>query len=363
VIRAGTVLTIALAVVAGTAHAQVTAASAPSEAATVPTPDGEDEDPGTSSTDDEADEDPCLAVEVGEDELVDRLNRRLYTSVCGTARWFDGFFGDDRAFNETRTTYGYFNLGVLWTRYEGVTPRGRGRAHVDFPNLERRASAFVGRVDPEAYLSDTEEMGEAGRVLRGDDTAEWLLGFGFTPLDRGSKRLTTSVGVRATWPPDPYVRVHYRWYYLFTSEWLFRWRQTVFWEGEEGAGTTVGLDLEKRLSTSTLMRATASHTWSESTLGVAWWNELSLFRQLDERLALAVRLWSNGETDAPVDVREYGIRFVFRRRLSREWLFGEVGTGVYWPREFPEERREPSPGLWIAVEMQFGNVRGDPEAT
>ncbi len=110
-----------------------------------------------------------------------------------------------------------------------------------------------------------------------------------------------------------------------------------------------------------MMRATASHTWSETTLGVAWWNELALFRQLDERLALAVRLWSNGETDAPVEVREYGIRFLFRRKLSREWLFGEVGTGVYWPRELPELPREPSLGLWLAVELQFGTIGWDPD--
>jgi hypothetical protein len=325
------------------------------------TPDAVDEDPEPSSTGDEADSDPCLAVEVGEDHVVDRVNRRLYTSVCGTARWFDGFFGDDRAFNEARTTYGYVNLGLLWTEYDGLKPRGRGRVHVDLPNLEGRAKAFVGRIDPDAYLSDTEEFGEGGRTLRGDDTAEWLLGFGFTPLDRGSKRLTTSLGVRATWPPEPYVRVHYRWYALFSSEWLFRWRQTVFWEGEEGAGTTLGLDLEKRLSARTMMRAAASHTWSESTLGVEWWNELSLYQQLEERLAIAIRVWSNGETDAPVEVSEYGVRFLFRRRLSREWLFGEVGTGVYWPREFLEQRREASLGLWLAVEMQFGDVLGDPD--
>jgi len=361
VIRRAAVLAVAIAGACAVAQAQREPWADGAEAATVLAV--EDDDDGESTGGDEAADDPCRAVGAGEEEFVDRVNRRLFTTVCGTAGWFDGFFGDDRAFNEATTTYGYVNLGALWTRYEGLTPRARGRVRVDLPNLERRASAFVGRVDPDAYLSDTEELGEAGRTLRGDDTAEWLLGFGFTPLDRGSKRLTTSIGVRATWPPDPYVRVHYRWYHLFDSEWLFRWRQTVFWEGEEGAGTTAGLDLEKRLSTRTLMRATVSNTWSESTLGVAWWNELALFRQLDERLAIAVRLWSNGETEAPVDVREYGVRVLFRRRLSREWLFGEIGTGVYWPKELAEERRAASPGLWLAVEMQFGTVRWDPEET
>lgn len=317
-------------------------------------------DPIDSDDADAPQDSPCLATELEQDELIDRVNRRVYETVCGTARWFDGFFGDDRAADEARATYGYVNLGLLWTEIDGLTPRGRGRVRLDFPNLEGRANAFVGRVDPEAFLSDTEEQGEAGRTLRGDESAEWLLGFGFTPLDRGSRRLSTSVGVRATWPPDPYVKVQYRWYHLFTSEWLFRWRQTVFWEGEEGAGTTLGLDLEKRLSERTMMRATASHTWSESTLGVAWWNELSLFRQLKPRLAVAVRGWSSGETDAPVEVREYGIRVLFRRKLSREWLFGEIGTGVYWPRDEPERPREQSLGLWLGVEMQFGNIGWDP---
>ena len=71
----------------------------------------EPEHTATTSQDDGVD--PCPPPELTYSTFVDRVNRRLYHTVCGTSRWFDGFFGDNRAFDESLRTFGHVNLGVL----------------------------------------------------------------------------------------------------------------------------------------------------------------------------------------------------------------------------------------------------------
>lgn len=298
--------------------------------------------------------DPCPPPELTSDTFLDRVNRHLYHTVCGTSRWFDGFFGDDRAYDESLRTFGHVNLGVLWTDRDGLDPRLRSRIHVDLPNIERRFHGFVGRVDRDSFLSDTEEYGDTGQTPAEEQSFDWLLGIGSTPIDRGRRRLSLSAGVRVSWPPDPYVKAQYRWHRELAVDWLFRWRQTVFWTGDERFGTTTGLDLEHRLSDNLLARLSGSGTISEVSVGVEWWSSLTLFQGLGGNGALAWQLRANGETDSPVPLREYGARVTYRRRLHREWLFGEIGPGVFWRQDEDELERDASPEIWLAVEIHFG---------
>ncbi len=298
--------------------------------------------------------DPCPPPQLTYDTFVDRVNRSLYHTVCGTSRWFDGFFGDDRAYDESLRTFGHVNLGTLWTDRDGLDPRLRSRIHVDLPNIERRFHAFVGRVDRRAFLADTEEYGDTVQPADEEQSFDWLLGIGSTPIDRGRRRLSLSAGVRISWPPDPYVRAQYRWHGELAGDWLYRWRQTVFWTGDERFGTTTGVDLEHRFSDNLLARLSGSGTISEVSIGVAWRSSLTLFQGLGANDALAWRLRAHGETDSPVPLREYGARVTYRRRLHREWLFGEVGAGYFWPRDEDELERDASPELWLAVELHFG---------
>lgn len=301
--------------------------------------------------------DPCPPPELTYDTFIDRINRHLYHTVCGTSRWFDGFFGDDRAYDESLRTFGHVNLGVLWTDRDGFDPRLRSRIHVDLPNIERRIHGFIGRVDQGAFLSDTEEYADTGHSITDEQNFDWLLGFGYTPFDRGTRRLNLSAGVRVTWPPDPYVKAQHRWHLELSEDWLFRWRQTVFWTGEDRFGTTTGLDLEHRFSDHLLVRLSGSGTISEVSVGVEWWSSLTLFQGLGGNGALAWQLRANGETDSPVPLREYGARVTYRRRLHREWLFGEIGPGYIWPQDEDELERDASPEIWLAVEIHFGTEK------
>jgi len=72
------------------------------------------------------------------------------------------------------------------------------------------------------------------------------------------------------------------------------------------------------------------------------------------RRALALAVGFNGETDAPVPLQDYGIKVAWRQRIARDWLVLELRTSLDYPREKPEQTREPSWGVGIGFEMSFG---------
>ncbi len=286
---------------------------------------------------------------------IDRFNRQVHSGVKSAARWFDGFFGNPRAFEDAYTTYGSLAIRVHWTEYEGFDEELRGRGEVQLPNLDRRWRAFIGRLDEDDYLTyATDQRTIAEQMRRRDRDEEILLGLGFSPMDAGRQRFDLGGGVRIDWPPEPYVRGRYRTYYNLGAQSLLRLRQTAFWRLDDGFGVSTSADVEQRVDPTKVLRLAGRGTLSETSDGVDWWSSVTLYQALSGDHALAWHAWINGETDDPVPVEEYGVRVLNRRRIYREWLFLESGVEISWPRRHLREEREPSWGIIVGVEMQVG---------
>jgi hypothetical protein len=65
----------------------------------------------------------------------------------------------------------------------------------------------------------------------------------------------------------------------------------------------------------------------------------------------------SGETGHEVDLKDYGLRVIYRRHVFRHWLFLELRSSVTWPRESLSEARETNWGAGVALEMQFAERR------
>ena len=96
--------------------------------------------------------------------------------------------GDRYDFNE-RAVNGLMTLGAEYTEYDSLDPRFRFRVRAPLPNLSRRWDLILGRVDEEAFVSDTQGQDSTfynpGVVDRGEDE-EWLLGLGHRGKERKS---------------------------------------------------------------------------------------------------------------------------------------------------------------------------------
>jgi hypothetical protein len=89
--------------------------------------------------------------------LIDRMQAGIYRTVCLSAARFDGFFGNARFEDEYEATHGSIVVGTQWDERDHWDPSVRFRASVKLPQLSERFRAFVGRLDPDEYVSDTRD--------------------------------------------------------------------------------------------------------------------------------------------------------------------------------------------------------------
>jgi hypothetical protein len=290
---------------------------------------------------------------------IDRMQGALYRSMCFTAVWFDGFFGNARFDDEYQATHGSLAVGALWDERDHWDPSVRFRVQMKLPQMSERFSAFVGKVDPEEFV--TEQRDDFDTLPRqfgreGDDAV--LFGLGYSQPRRRGGYFDAGVGTRLDAPQEPYVKGTYRIAVPLLARNLLRLRETIFWEDSERLGATTRFDLDRLFTDDLLGRWTGSATFTQETEGVRWLSNLTLYQNLGDGRALSYQVGVTAESDREVPITDYGFRIIYRRAIfDRDWLFLELRSSLTWPRETLLERRESVMGTGIAVEMMFGERR------
>jgi hypothetical protein len=287
---------------------------------------------------------------------IDRMHHAVYRSVCGSAFWFDSFFGEEDAYRQRDATFGRAGLAPHWSEQDGFELKVRFKAKIHLPRLEKRLNAFLGNYDEDEFEQDrSPSFGGLPQVFQQNTDQEWLAGLGYSPLRGKRRRIDIDAGVKLDFPLDPFVRVRSQRYHFFNEVSLLRFRQTLFWRGERGLGTTSHLDIERLLARNLHVRWSNLGTIAEAFDGVDWESRLTLYHYLGGSRAFAYELSVKGETEAPVTVESYGFEMIYRQSAFRDWFFLELRGGLAWPRYLPEEIREESFGVGFGFELLFGD--------
>lgn len=281
---------------------------------------------------------------------LDRSHSYLSQRLCEPAAWFDGFFGDDRALEETPVgTFFRFRTSARWDETEGTGFGLQVRANVVLPGISERVRLLV--------RQDEDVSGEFGQgPAVGDRTDRTRLGLRFLGTERARSRFDVDATVRvASTGLNPRVRGRYRHVRGLTKRTLARATQTAFWELEDGFGTTSRLDWEWLLDRDRLLRWTGEGTFSEASQGVDWRSSVIDFRQLDTRTALRSEVGAFGYTRPRFEVEEYFAAVRFRRQFLRHWLFFEVQPEHAWPLDPDTGQRRRDWRFTLTLEVQFEN--------
>ena len=302
---------------------------------------------------------PCEVSADDQDTWIDKSQTVVYQTICGSVAWFDGFFGDRRYDQQSADTFGRIGLSGFWDERDGFDTKFRLRARLALPHLEERASLLIGRgsdaelIEEKPHVQDT----VPSNFNQVDDDS-FLIGLGYR-RGQGLKRgFDFSAGAKVRLPPEPYLKAAYRRAWELSESTLVRVRPLAYWKYDEGLGSTLHLDLDHLLSKTSMLRWSNSGNVSQDPEvdGVRWLSYLSLFRALSNRRALSYHLLAGGETNAEVELQNYGFEIRYRQRVLREWLFVEFLSSLTWPRELLSEERESNLGVGIGFEMYFGPV-------
>jgi len=302
--------------------------------------------------------DPCDQFDAEYDSWLDRNQVRVYRTVCQTAAWVDGFFGDSRYDRETGNTFGRVSVGNFYDQRDGWDSDFRLRARYPFPALRNKATILVGSGDEQELIEERTTSGQENLPsTAGRNSSDSLyIGFGFQGFDKGNSGLDYGVGLKVRSSPELVAKTTYRKSWRTSERSEIRARPIAYWRSEEGFGSTLHLDYDYLISDAMLFRwgNFGNVSEDEEVDGMDWGSSFSLFQVLSKRRALTYRVFVNGETEAEVKLKNYGFELRYRQRILREWLFIEYLGRISWPREFIIEDRDTNLGAGIRLEAFFG---------
>ena len=299
---------------------------------------------------------PCSGLKGDTEPLLDEARRKLYETLCGAALWFDGLFGERNNVSSARRTSGRLEISGLDSQYEGSKIRVRGNVRVDFPNLDNRLNAFLGRDDQDDFIRDRNEgLALRSQFLRLETNERWLAGLGYVLPGSYKQRTDFRVGGKLGQEPEIFVQGRHRRNWVIDERNLWHFRETLFWTNRDGFGSTTSFDYDHVVKRTLLFRWGNAGTVSEATEGLDWRSAVLLYQNLPRAKAIAYEAFVRGETSNEVPLKEWGARVIYRQQLlHRDWLAGEAVLGYSWPRFELEDAREGSYTFGLGVEILIG---------
>jgi hypothetical protein len=286
---------------------------------------------------------------------LDTTRRFLYSTLWKTSKYVDSFFGATQDDSVYQKFYGSVAPALLYTEYDQMREQVRFNMNFPLPLASDRLHAFVGRFDPNEFITERDEpSGAIARTYGPPTEDQTLLGIGYHQPDKQGSRFDAGAGIRLAFPMDPYFKGSYIYERGKSETGLFSIRETLFWQNSDGAGETTRLDLERVFDSTWLARYTFSATRSQKSEGLRGYTSILLLHGIAERHAVAFEVGSDGQTQAPVQLHDYGFKLAYRQGILRRWLIMEVRTSVDWPRDYIYQSRSASFGIGLGFEMLIG---------
>jgi hypothetical protein len=279
----------------------------------------------------------------------------MYDTLWHGAMRIDQAFGSRADEAEYRKAFGSFSPAVLWDQHYGFQTPLRFNLYLPLPGLDERFHAFIGKVDPNEYVTESEEPSGAFRRQYGPVTQDQtLFGLSFLQPPKQGGYFDAGAGMRVSLPLNPYLKGSYVYVRGASEEGLLSLRETGFWERLQGFGVTTRADVERIFDLCWFARWTGSVTFAENSQGLSGWSAVDLMRGFASRRAIALEFEVDGHTDAPVPLHNYGAKFAYRQNVLRRWLIMEVRTSLSWPKDLVQQERRSSLGVGLGLEVLFG---------
>lgn len=262
------------------------------------------------------------------------------------------FFADRRIVDNTRSSYVRV-APVLRLSESGVVELDADfSAHLRLPRAQERARLVLDRSDWQTSLVRDFEGASGAETFEREKT-EGSAGVDVGLFEAARLRFTGRAGMSFRPEPEPRLQVGVHGRYPLGEDWFLLPRQVVFWDAGEGFGEKTSVDVEKFLTPRLRLRPGVEVIWSETSRGVDLSQYASLFYFLSDRRMIGVKAGVFEHTRPSAVVDEYRVRFPYRQRVWKEWMFVRVEPGARFLRE---EGYGFQPEVIIAIDLFAGRV-------
>ena len=286
--------------------------------------------------------------------LAERLDRSLSNSMARddskSSDTFDRYLGNRRVDDEENRTRLRITPVLGWREDEGLYENLKFGISLALPRTEDKLHLVVENFNDDADVLEGLDRARA-EPRESDEESEQVASLRFSLFENMKFKTTLDTGLR--FRPEPIPRARLKFTALHGEE-PFRQRatQSFFWQSDDGVGEKTQFDVDYYRRERFLYRWTTSFLWSEVSDGVEMGEILSYYKTLSKRRTIGVRVGGSGHIEPTAQVDEYTIRFPYRQRIWRWWLYLKVEPGVDFPRDrdFAE-----TPFINVELDITFGD--------
>lgn len=287
-------------------------------------------------------------------DVLDKPHKLLSDQIVSLSTKMDSFFGDRRVFAESRKSFirVYGDLAYAESRASDFSIKVQ--AKLVLPALEKRLKLLIESDDPTLNSSaETSTVTTPSGVPNVDVPKDFRAGLELLLTDSPHWYINTDAGIRIhSFLPDLFVRLRAR-REQDVNDWQFRLTQSVFWFEQTGAGALVQFDADRKLGANYLGRSRTIAAWSDHDQQYNFEQSFFLFQGIDENNAMSYEAGVFGASQPNSHVTAYAVGVKWRRRLHRQWLFGEVQPLLTWPED---QSFRPTTSILFRLEAVFGDV-------
>jgi hypothetical protein len=288
---------------------------------------------------------------------LDDVHDFLYDAAWHTAERVDRLFGSEEPDAAYEQASGSLAPALLYDRYDGWHTLLRFIGDLPLPQLSESFHAFIGRLNPEEFISESQApSGAFPNPYAPYPQDQTLLGIQYYQPECQGAQWDAGLGLPVTASRfDPYVKGGYLYQLGDQEHGVLQWRQDLFYQDSQGGfGVTNRLDLQRLMSARLLLTWTGSTTIAQRSYGWRSYSTVDAYLAFPDRRAVIGELEVDGTTRAPVPLHDFGVKVAYRRSILRDWLVLEVRTSLDFPKNYVYETRQPSWGLGVGFEMTFG---------
>lgn len=294
---------------------------------------------------------PTDAPAAATEKLLETTRRSARSTAEWLARSVDSWFGDQPFEQGGKVSDGRLSLSVFKRGDASPDVDVRFNARFRLPNVEHQAYLFVGRDDQRGVIRDTPESFQRQRLARAErpEDRSFLGGLGLSLADTIDFRLGLSSRLK------PYVQARYEKPWPLSPGQQIEFRETVFWTDADRFGSTTALLYELGLTPTLALRWGNVATITQASKNFEWSSTLGTYQSFgwQRQLALEFIISGTGTRGTGVGASDYGVLLKWEQPLHKNWLFGEVVGGHFWPRVDALSERGKTWAAGGSLKMRF----------
>lgn len=287
---------------------------------------------------------PMLSEE--QEKALDAAQQAASRKLLEAADWIDSFFDDDRLVVEENTSRATAKLAMGYSRHDNFEIKPRLDVRLKLPRLSERANLYLETAEEKDFNIESTPLDDR---LANNDGENNELTAGLRYFLKETKKYNIIFDSGLSWN-YLYAGVRYRAIQDFGT-WQGRFTNRLRYYTDEGLENRAAYDLERRLHTNWLFRATTEAVLSEEEEGIPHSQYFRLFQVLSAHQAVSYETGAFFDTEPSYKLTDILILARFRQRFYRDWLVLEISPRL----SFPEDHdREANPGIILQFEAALG---------